>query len=127
MVGYGLFWELSRQAQESTGSDDALKSGRLGDQAQYQVQQLAERVDKLTIINMALWKMIQKISDYKEEDLLEMVKEIDLSDGQLDGKVRKGVLNCEQCGRVMSNKHSRCMYCGHQTSSEHGVFGNVLE
>jgi hypothetical protein len=40
------------------------------------------------------------------------VVEVDLSDGVLDGKVRKVARTCTKCSRPVSQKHPRCLYCG---------------
>ena len=39
--------------------------------------------------------------------------EIDLQDGELDGRVRKAsIVECEKCERKLNKKHPRCIYCG---------------
>ena len=55
-----------------------------------------------------------KIGALSEEVLLERIRQIDLMDGQLDGKVSTKVKRCTRCNRVMSRRHGRCLYCGAQ-------------
>ena len=71
-----------------------------------------ERLSKLTLIAWAMWTLIQETTDLTEEDLMQRVKDLDLLDGQSDGKVTRQVARCSQCDRVMSPKHLRCLYCG---------------
>jgi len=58
-----------------------------------------------------------------------VVRQIDLSDGRLDGKVkRKKLLECGNCGRVMAPRHLRCIYCGVDRTelAETEVFDRVV-
>ncbi|MDP7637385.1 MAG: hypothetical protein QF577_07540, partial [Phycisphaerae bacterium] len=80
----------------------------------------------LTLICMALWSLLRERTDLAEDDLMERVKQIDLSDGRSDGKVRrKPIVRCPRCNRVMSQKHSRCLYCGAE-DLEATAFDSVL-
>ena len=45
-------------------------------------------------------------------DLVQRINDIDLSDGKLDGTVRKSVVSCPSCGRTMARRFPKCMYCG---------------
>ena len=48
-----------------------------------------------------------------EEALMSKIQEIDLKDGVLDGKVRKGpAKKCHECNRTMNRMHNKCLYCG---------------
>ena len=40
------------------------------------------------------------------------VNDIDLSDGKLDGKVRKTAVSCPKCGRTIARRFQKCIYCG---------------
>lgn len=73
---------------------------------------IEDQLERLILINLAMWTLIQETTNLTEEDLLERVKNIDLMDGTPDGKVTRQVAKCDNCSRVMSPKHKRCMYCG---------------
>jgi len=73
---------------------------------------LGENVDKLALICRAMWELIRERTNLTEEDLLKKVREIDLLDGALDGKVKNPPKKCSKCNRTMSKRHTRCMYCG---------------
>lgn len=77
------------------------------------VKQLETSIERLTLINRALWEIIHDRLDVSEEDLKDKVNEIDLRDGILDGKFRKKeVRKCLSCGRTLLKRHQKCMYCG---------------
>ncbi len=73
---------------------------------------LEDRVDRLALICMAMWSLIQSETNLTEDDLLERVKQIDLTDGVADGKITRHVARCGQCDRPVSSRHTRCIYCG---------------
>ena len=78
------------------------------------VHQLNTRIDKLTLICMSMWSLIRQETKLTEEDLLRRMKDIDLMDGTEDDKVTRQVAKCGSCGRVMNQRHTHCLYCGHE-------------
>ena len=75
-------------------------------------QRVEERLDKLVLVTMALWSLMREHTELTEEDLLARIREIDLKDGREDGKVGRQVAECLSCGRVMSTRYIKCLYCG---------------
>ena len=47
-----------------------------------------------------------------------MIIEIDLSDGQIDGRARRPAQKCAACDRVVAAKFIQCMYCGEPITHE---------
>ncbi len=89
------------------------------------VKQLESSVEKLTLINRALWEIIQDNLHINETVLKDRVNEIDLRDGVLDGKFQKReVRQCSSCGRTLQKKHQKCLYCGAE-DSQADVFDGV--
>jgi len=82
------------------------------ERARNDAQHIEQRLDRLVLANMALWSLLQEKTGLTEQDLLDRVQEIDLADGQADGKARKPPAECAQCGRMMSARHKQCIYCG---------------
>lgn len=74
---------------------------------------LEDRVDRLSLICMAMWSLLQDKTKLTEEDLMERVKIIDLMDGKEDGKATRTVSRCSRCNRPMNVRHKKCIYCGH--------------
>jgi len=93
-------------------SGEAAKATGRASEAQREVGHLDERVDRLTLICMALWKLLQDRTDLTEEDLMAKVRELDMMDGTADGKIQRKIKRCPKCDRTMSPQHSRCLYCG---------------
>ncbi|MFW6133002.1 MAG: hypothetical protein ACOC8F_03835 [Planctomycetota bacterium] len=106
--GFG-FWDLRQATQAQAAASRATHTGR---RAQDAVRLLEERLDKLTLVNMALWELVKDKVDLTDEELTAKVEQLDLADGEADGKVSRELTHCARCGRAISPRHSRCMYCG---------------
>ena len=77
-----------------------------------EVQVLRAAIDKLILVNRALWEIIAASQGLTEEYLINKVNEIDLRDGVLDGKMREPIKKCASCGKVLQLGHVKCVYCG---------------
>ena len=98
----------SAQAQADANSAKAKAA-----ENQAEVEVLRQDVDRLLMITEALWTFLKKEHGYTDEQLSEAVKEIDLRDGQLDGRTTQAsAAPCPQCGRVNAARRPRCIYCG---------------
>ncbi len=80
--------------------------------AKRNVAYLEGRVDRLTLVNAAMWSLMQDKLGVTEEDLINRMVEIDISDGTPDGKITAGIRKCTKCGRTLAAKHRKCLYCG---------------
>jgi ribosomal protein S27AE len=107
-----LFWGAG--LERTTGGEIAAAGAAQAraEQASRNVQQLEDRLDRLTLINMALWSFLKESANLTEEDLMNRVQRIDLSDGVADGKAKRQIAKCPKCDRTMSPRHKRCLYCG---------------
>jgi ribosomal protein S27AE len=76
------------------------------------VELLKDRLEKLSLVSLAMWSLIQDKTGLTEQDLMDRVRAIDLADGVADGKVTQTVSKCVKCGRTMSPRHRKCLYCG---------------
>jgi hypothetical protein len=86
-------------------------------QARRDVAGLSDRVDRLALFTMAFWSLARDKLGITEEELLQRVQELDLTDGKLDGKVQHAPTECPKCGRRYSPRHARCLYCRHAVPS----------
>jgi hypothetical protein len=111
--GPGSPWDRQR---DGGGHDDATPAGDEARRTAKSVEELRketdEKIDRLALICRALWELLRDSGSLSEEALLEKVREVDLRDGALDGRVRTPPQKCSQCGRTVSRRHRRCIYCG---------------
>ena len=123
-----LFWGMGAgphpDLSPAVGAAAAGRAEAEAERARSEVRYLVERVNRLALINMALWSLVQEKTGLTEQDLVERVRQIDLMDGVEDGKLSKQVAKCPSCGRTMSTRHHRCLYCGAE-KLDHGAFDSV--
>jgi hypothetical protein len=106
-----ILWEMDRKGTirktkgPACGAPGGAEAGPAG------AEPVENRVDRLSLAARAMWELVKERTGLTEDDLLRKVEEIDLSDGRLDGKVRKAV-ECAACGKRIADSHSRCLYCG---------------
>lgn len=81
-------------------------------QQQSHVKELENDIRRLQLLNQALWEILRDKLRLSEEEFLAKVHEVDMRDGQEDGRMSYTALKCPQCGRVSSSRHWRCLYCG---------------
>ena len=76
------------------------------------VKELRHQVERLSLLNQALWELIRGKAGLTDADLERMASEIDQRDGVADGKMGGGAVACPTCRRVSNAKHFKCLYCG---------------
>lgn len=118
---FDLLWNLHQQRRIAGLESQVSQAGR---KAERGVEELEQRVESLLLVNMAMWSILKERLGVTDEQLAARVKEIDLKDGRLDGRVGAppataspaagDVIRCTACNRAMSARHKVCMYCGGQ-------------
>ena len=83
--------------------------------------ELRDQVERLTLLNQALWELLRDRVRLTDADLEKKAQEVDLRDGVLDGKMTKHPLRCPNCSRVSNSRHRKCLYCGLEFQGD--VFG----
>ncbi len=73
---------------------------------------LVDRVERLALMTEALWILLRDRFDVQEEELLKIARDLDLSDGKLDGRVQRAASECPGCRRMVGKRHAKCLYCG---------------
>jgi hypothetical protein len=77
---------------------------------------LDDKVNRLALICRAMFELMQA-SGVTEDQLKAKIVEIDLRDGQADGKATPTPKRCPKCGAMMSPQMGRCLFCGYQDAS----------
>jgi len=113
----GIFWELRQQHLIRNASAEAGLAAARSARTSLRLEDLADKLDRLTLICMGMWTLIQEKTGLTEEQLIERVQELDLMDGADDDKLTPPVQSCPRCRRPMSLEHKRCLYCGQQTQT----------
>ena len=69
------------------------------------------RIDRLALLCEAMWDLISERTDLTTDDLRLRVEELDLLDGQRDGRRQKMPTACP-CGAKVNPKAAVCQFCG---------------
>ncbi len=107
-----FLWELHQQERIGAVRAAAQDARQRASNAEQEIDLLRADLDRLHLVTQAMWTLLQEKSGLTDEDLAERVRQVDLTDGKLDGRVRQQAAPCPQCGRMVSRKRPRCMYCG---------------
>ena len=95
-------------AQQATESKSAAMNAEL------MANEVKWQVNKLTLINRALFELLHEKFGLTEAELVAKMTEIDIRDSHQDGCfANAGPIACEACGKTYSRHHNHCLYCGH--------------
>jgi hypothetical protein len=119
--GFGYQPSPGASREAAGAAARAESAARRGEQASHDAE---DRLERLTLVCMAMWSLLQDKTNLTEQDLLERVKLIDSIDGNPDGKATRGVRSCPKCHRTMSPRHRKCLYCG-ATEAVSSAFDSV--
>jgi len=117
-----VLWDLYQQyriGQIGRELDDVRESAAAleGSSDLRAAARLDEKVNRLALICRAMFELMQASSGVNEDQLKAKIVEIDLRDGQADGRMTERAKPCPKCGATMSPQMGRCLFCGHQDDS----------
>ena len=122
---HGIFWELHQQRRIGQADSAARSAKDAASEAKSDAREIRRQLDKTLMIVEALWSLLRDEHGWTDEQLVERVTEIDLRDGQLDGRVRRTARPCSACGRMVGADRSICMWCGAQDEQLFGGFAGA--
>lgn len=96
---------LIRDAQSRADRADVRSHGN-----EVTVQMLQDQIDHLSLAVYAMAELLENVG-FTNDMLLAKIKEIDLRDGKLDGKLSQQ-RTCLSCNRQIAGRHLKCLYCG---------------
>lgn len=110
----GILYDLHQNSRIADAETSAGQSKSKTERVAQNVHELEARIDKLSLLNYALWSLLEEKVGLTEAELVARVQELDLKDGQLDGRIASGVIKCPHCDRALSKRHLKCLYCGYE-------------
>src|SRR5262245_27915809 len=72
---------------------------------QMEIKTLQKRLDKQTVLLRALAVLLSKRAEVTEKELLECYRRCEQE------RADAGTRVCTACGRTISQRHNRCLYC----------------
>lgn len=113
---YGWIRGYYSHQHAANAREDALDANQSARRAENATAFLKDALDRQALIIRSLLTMCERKGIFKEEELREIMNEIDLSDGKLDGKFTPQAQprSCPSCGKTNGKRAVSCMYCGAQ-------------
>lgn len=121
MSGLWMAGIEARMNEGSAARSTSHRAAEMANEARTAVRELQDEVDRLSLLNQALWELLRARLGLTDADLERMAYDVDMRDGKADGKITAHAVRCPTCGRVSNSKHAKCLYCGQLFTKE--VFG----
>jgi hypothetical protein len=102
-------YEVESAKGEARRGDTNVKAG---------IDKLSREVEKLKLVTRALCELLSENSSVPVEAIFDRIQEIELRDGQLNGKYVEGVSKCSACNRPGKISRGNCMYCGEKMNTD---------
>lgn len=103
LVHQGLSRTADKTAEEA--KHDAYTLGQ-------ELDELRRKTDALTIACQALGELLRDATGMTDAAVFEKMREVDLRDGKLDGKMGAQPIPCAHCGRTTNDHRKACLFCG---------------
>ena len=108
-----MFWAMNRVGSSMYAAAEAGAASRDAAKANTKAAEVEAKCDRALLVCEALWTILRDKLGVPEQELVARVNDIDLSDGRLDGKVKKvNAVSCPSCGRTIARRFPKCIYCG---------------
>jgi hypothetical protein len=109
---FNLLWDIYQQGRVNDTARDVGDMRSEASSLQRRIDELERQVEGLTLACTAMWSLVKGQTGLTEDQLAARVRDLDLSDGKLDGRMAREPQRCPGCGRQISPRHQRCLYCG---------------
>ena len=96
---------MGAQAKAESAKDTA-------EAVQKELQSLRRRTEFLSVACQAMWVLLCEKAHLADADIQAKIREVDLRDGNPDGKISGAMEFCPACGQSTNNVRKSCLYCG---------------
>jgi len=103
-------WQTKADIADAKASANSAEA--IARELRAQVDRLQRQVDQLRLALMAISEIAQTRFGVTDVQVLEKMTEIDLRDGQLDGRLTSPAANCPECQQRNNPRRDACLYCG---------------
>jgi len=83
-----------------------------------EVQYLRDELLRLYLITESLWELLKNKFGVTDSELKDIIQEIDLRDGKIDGNAIPEPQICPRCQRSVSIRSNQCIFCGFRPEKE---------
>ncbi len=112
IFGYAIGRGEPESISSSMAMSKSAEASRKATSTERRIRMMEEYLDRSFLIHEALWELLRDKAGLKLDDLENKLYEIDMRDGELDGKNQRKSVECKNCKRTVSARHAACIYCG---------------
>lgn len=109
---FGFLWDLYQQEQIGNVRLDAERAQRTASQSAESNAVLEAKINRLELVCAAMHSLLQERLGITDTQIADRVRELDMLDGKLDGRMKLPATTCQRCGRAISAHRGFCIYCG---------------
>jgi hypothetical protein len=111
--GPGLGSAAGQEGGLSVARSMAAEAGATAREARTEIEYLQRDLERLFAVTEALWRILQDEHGYGEAKLQEKIAAVHAArSGEAAGEGQGAPAPCDQCGRAVSRRHPKCVYCG---------------
>lgn len=98
--------KAGNQGQDLAGAERTLAESRR------ELVKLRRELDYLTLVTQSLWDLTKEKTGLQDADIMARIREFDMKDGKIDGRLVRTPEPCPKCSRMLSLDTNACMFCG---------------
>jgi hypothetical protein len=106
------FWTFGPSMMNFGAAQKATEATNRAESAEMRVRELEHRVERLALACNAMWSLMRSQSGLTDQQLQDKIKQMDTADGVGDGRLGHNLVQCPNCGRSVSPRRGKCIYCG---------------
>lgn len=76
-----------------------------------EMQDIEDEMARLKLICEAMWELVSEVTGLTPEQLTTRIYEVDLDDGQADGRKIHALADCISCGAKIAHHSPICTFC----------------
>ena len=114
-TSFTTYLQLTGLQEDSRSQDLKVES------VQQRLDETERQLGRTMLAVEALFEILVEKGLVTTAELFARIDEIDLRDGKMDGKISPVALECLECGRPVSSKSAKCMYCGEDRPRVAGI------
>lgn len=128
---FDKLWEHTPQGkQQHNEAEEHIAQGTASYIAHQETLRLTKDVRKkynhMMLMNQAMWEILEEKLGVTKKQLADKMTEIDMRDGELNGKMVQEAPDCPQCGAKICVEVGHCQFCGYQPEGNSNLFEPML-
>ncbi len=130
---FEFIYDISQSGRISQANNTADSARHLATRAESETHRLTNKVaaleqqtERLSLTLMAMAEILSQYPGITAEALEAKVREIDLRDGKLDGRLQRPAKLCDKCLRASHPSRKNCLYCGEPLPQDSTLFPSEL-